>query len=77
MMIDYTKIPELDEVLNQVEELLTQSIGRYQAQRFIALFCDLAVYPTQKPRNIWREVYLLGQQSNKPKEMQKDGKIQQ
>jgi hypothetical protein len=60
-MIDYTKIPDLDELLNSVEELLTEQIGRYQAQRMIAMWTDIAKYPSQQvPRNIWREAYELG-----------------
>lgn len=65
-MIDYTKIDRVDSILNSVEELLTEQIGRYEAQRFIALFCDLAKYPSQKPRNVWKEIYEAGQNSPDP-----------
>ena len=58
--MNYTNIPEIDKILEEVENILTESIGRYEAQRFIALFSDL------NGRNIWEEIFEKGKKEAKP-----------
>jgi hypothetical protein len=66
-MIDYTKTPEVNQILQRAEDLLTEIIGRYNAQRYIAIFTELQTHPSQEPLNLWQAIYDAGKKaSGKP-----------
>ena len=52
-MIHYVEDEELNKILNDAENLLTESIGRLQAQKFIGLF-------NEEPLNLFQKCYNLG-----------------
>jgi len=64
----YTDIDAVDKILAEAEEILLESVGRYQAQRFIGMFASLVGMSERHGRNFWKEIYEAGQNSISKKE---------
>lgn len=60
----FTGIPEVDKLLSEIEDELTEILGRYNAQRSLGIFAELQTLKHRENRNVWLEVYNLGKQSN-------------
>jgi hypothetical protein len=58
-MIKYTNEESINDILHEAEEKLIEVIGRYEAQRFIALFADL----DGKGFNVWQKVFDKGREA--------------
>ncbi len=56
----YTDIEAVDKILAEAEEILLESVGRYQAQRFIGIFAQLQGMTEREGRNFWVEIYNAG-----------------
>jgi hypothetical protein len=59
-MTNYTKEKAINDLLNEAEAILMESIGRYEAQRFIALFLNIG----GKGFNLYQKIYEKGKEVN-------------
>lgn len=66
-MSRYSEIPDVEKILLEVEDTLTEIIGRYEAQRFISLFANLqgTSFALKEPRNVWEELFNKGKEATK------------
>lgn len=58
-IITYVGIKEVDVLLHEIENRLTEIVGRFQAQRMIGMYSDF------NSRNIWLEIYSMGLNAKK------------
>ena len=55
-MTQYVDEKDVNDLLNEAEKILTEIVGRYQAQRMIGLFLDLDM----KGFNLYQKIYDKG-----------------